>query len=354
MSQFFSRRFAALTPYTPGEQPRDKKYVKLNTNESPFDVPDSVVEAAKRAAAEFRLYPDPTCLALSRALEQAEGIPADRVMWGNGSDELLNFAFMAYCDGNTPAVFPDITYGFYPVFAAVNRIPTRIIPLREDFSVDMAILIRTPGTIFLANPNAPTGIALSREEVESLVRSDPDRMVVVDEAYVDFGAETVAPLTAQYDNLLVIRTFSKSRSMAGARLGYAIGDPSLIRDLETLRYANNPYNVSRVAIAAGVAMLGEEKLMRERCEKVAAQREKTAGELADLGFVLTPSKANFLFASHPDLDGGKLYRDLKERGVLVRHFDLPRIKDHVRITVGSPGDMEMLVQTVKAITEETK
>ena len=354
MSRFFSPRFAALTPYTPGEQPRDKKYVKLNTNESPYDVPESVVRAAEAAARDFRLYPDPTCLALSKALGRAEGIDPDRVVWGNGSDELLNFAFMAYCDGNTPAVFPDITYGFYPVFAAVNRVPTRIIPLREDFSVDLATMMKTPGTVFLANPNAPTGIALSRDQVERLVRSDPDRMVVVDEAYVDFGAETSAPLTEKYKNLLVIRTFSKSRSMAGARIGYAIGDPELIQDLETLRYANNPYNLSRVAIAAGEAMLEEEKLMRERCAAVASTREETSRALADLGFVLTPSRSNFLFARHPALDGGKFYRDLKDRGILVRHFDLPRIKDYVRVTVGSPEDMETFVKSVRSILEDEK
>lgn len=352
MSRFFSSRFAALTPYTPGEQPRDKKYIKLNTNESPFDVPDSVIRAAEAASQDFRLYSDPTCLALSQALERAEGVPRDRVVWGNGSDELLNFAFMAYCDENTPAVFPDVTYGFYPVFAAVNRVPATIIPLKADFTVDLEGLAKAKGTVFLANPNAPTGMALSPEEIESLVRSDPARMVVVDEAYVDFGARTVAPLTETYENLLVVRTFSKSRSMAGARIGYAIGSPALIADLQTLRYSHNPYNLNRVSIAAGSAMLGEETLVRERCEKIALIRDETAVALRSLGFTLTPSRANFLFCKHPLLDGEALYLTLKERGILVRHFSAPRVKDYLRITVGASADMHTLVETLKEILEE--
>ncbi len=354
MSRFFSHRFDTLTPYTPGEQPRDKKYVKLNTNESPFDVPESVVEAAKAAAADFRLYPDPTCRALSLALQQAEGIPPERVVWGNGSDELLNFAFMAFCDEDTPAVFPDITYGFYSVFAAVNRIPAVIVPLKEDLTVDLPALREARGTVFLANPNAPTGIALEPAEIQSLLESDPDRMVVVDEAYVDFGGKTVADLTEKYENLLVIRTFSKSRSMAGARIGFAVGCPSLIQDLETLRYSNNPYNVDRAAMMAGVAMLGEEKLVRERCRIVAQTREDTAAALVKLGFTVTPSSANFLFVRHPALPGDSLYRLLKERGILVRHFDTPRIRDYSRITIGSKQDMQTLLNTISQLLEERR
>ncbi|MBQ3865999.1 MAG: histidinol-phosphate transaminase [Clostridia bacterium] len=352
MSRFFSGRFAALTPYTPGEQPRDRRYVKLNTNESPFDPPERVAEAAKEAARDFRLYPDPTCRALSEALFEAEGIEPERVVWGNGSDELLNFAFMAYCDEKTPAVFPDVTYGFYAVFAAVNRVPAAVVPLLPDLSMDLGSLRKTPGTLFLANPNAPTGIALPPRAIEDLLRADPDRMVVVDEAYVDFGAETVAPLTKRYDNLLVIRTFSKSRSMAGARLGFAVGCPSLIGDLETLRYSNNPYNVDHVAMAAGIAMLKEEKIVRERCREVASLRDETAAALRKLGFEGPASSANFLFVRHPALPGDSLYRSQKEKGVLVRHFDSPRIRDYNRVTVGSRADMKILLDTISAVLEE--
>ncbi len=352
MSRFLAPARGKLVPYTPGEQPRDRRYVKLNTNESPFPPPPEVAEAARAAAAEGNLYPDPRCTELRAALAASLGVIPEEVTVGNGSDEILNFAFLAFCDGAHPAVFPDVTYGFYPVFADLNGVPYRTVPLEEDFSVDPMKYAGTEGTLFLANPNAPTGIALSPEEVERILRRDPDRVVVLDEAYVDFGARTCVPLIRKYENLLVTRTFSKSRSMAGARLGYAAGQPELIRDLETVRYSTNPYNLDRATMASGIASLRNDAYNRENCRTVARVREEVRSELGALGFETTDSAANFLFARHPEMEGGALYRALRARGILVRHFDAPRISDYNRITVGTRDQMDVLVSALRAILTE--
>jgi histidinol-phosphate aminotransferase len=351
MSRFLSKKYAGLAPYVPGEQPQSGRYIKLNTNESPFDVPPAVVEAARGAAEKLRLYPDPDCRELTAALAESMGVGPDQIVPANGSDEVLDFAFLAFCDGGRPALFPDVTYGFYRVFAAVNGVPYREIPLRPDFSVAVEDYAGLAGTVFLANPNAPTGLALPAERIRALLDQDRDRVVVVDEAYVDFGGESAAALIPEYDNLLVTRTFSKSRSMAGARLGYAAGSAALIADLNAIRFSVNPYNLDRMTLAAGAAMLKCEETVRANCRAVAAQREKTAAELAAMGFELTDSRANFLFARYPGADGETLYRALKDRGILVRHFSAPRTKDFVRITVGSPEDMRALTGALAEILE---
>lgn len=351
MSRFFSEKYNALTPYTPGEQPKDRRFIKLNTNESPFPPSQKAVERAAAAAAGLQLYSDPTCSLLTQKMAEVLGVSPDEVLMTNGSDEILNFAFMAFCDEKTPAAFADITYGFYKVFAALNGIPYTEIPLGEDFSIDPAAYYGLGKTIFIANPNAPTGIALTRAQIEEILKKNPDNVVVIDEAYVDFGAESCVPLIHSYKNLLVTQTFSKSRSMAGARLGFGVGCKELIADLNTIKYSTNPYNVNAMTMAAGVGVLEDEAYTRKNCQTVAENREFLANALKVMGFEMTPSKTNFLFVKHPRITGERIYDALRERGILVRHFTAPRIAPYNRITVGARADMEALVAAMREILE---
>ncbi len=353
MSRFFSHRLDRLVPYTPGEQPIDRTYIKLNTNESPFPPSPGVTEAAAREAGKLRLYSDPTVRDLTRAMSEVFEIPGDHIILTNGSDEVLNFAFMAFADEEHPLVFPTITYGFYPVFAELNRIPYEEIPLKADFSVDPADYQNLGGkTVVIANPNAPTGLCLTLEEVESIVASNPDGVVIIDEAYVDFGGESAISLVDKYDNLLVTGTFSKSRSLAGARLGFGFACPSLIADLHTVRYSTNPYNINRMTAAAGVAALAENDYFMQNCRTVMDTRVYTTDALRALGFSVLDSKANFVFAASDRIEGGELYRTLKERGILVRHFDKDGISNYNRITIGTREQMEALIATVTDILQE--
>ena len=352
MSKFFSSKYASLVPYTPGEQPRDMQYIKLNTNESPFPPSPKAQTAAGEAAKNLHLYSDPTAKKLNDAMANLYGVDPDEILMTNGSDEVLNFAFMAFCDEHTPAVFADITYGFYSVFADINRLPSTVLPLHDDFTLSVDDYIGIPGTIFIANPNAPTGLCLPTSEIERLLQTDPNRIVVIDEAYIDFGGESCIPLTKKYDNLLVTGTFSKSRSMAGARLGFGIANKELIRDLNTIKYSTNPYNVNAMTMAAGIGCLSDEEYTRENCQKIIAAREFTARELQKLGFTLTDSKTNFVFAKHPEISGQELYQKLRQNGILVRHFSSPKIMEYNRITIGTMEQMEILVQTVKEILEK--
>ena len=350
MSRFFSDKFAALTPYTPGEQPQDKQYIKLNTNESPFPPSAKAQQAAAEAAASLQLYPDPTCRTLRRQLAAVHGLNAEEVIVTNGSDEVLSFAFMAFCDRG--AAFPDITYGFYKVFAELYNVPYVEIPLQEDFTIRLSDYRALGKAIFIANPNAPTGIPLTVAQIEDIICSNRDTVVIVDEAYVDFGGVSCAPLVRKYDNLLVTGTFSKSRSMAGARLGFGFGCPALIADLETLRYSTNPYNINRMTMAAGLGQLADEAETRRNCQAVMANRAYTTEKLQAMGFTVLPSAANFVFATHPAIRGKDLYLRLKERGILVRHFDTARLTDYNRITIGSRAQMDALLDTIQAILEE--
>ena len=349
MSRFFTDKLASLTPYTPGEQPRDRAYVKLNTNESPFTPSPGVAAAVAEACDRLQLYSDPESTALRQKLAQTYGVRPEQVVVTNGSDEALNFAFMAFADEKAPLVFPDITYGFYPVFAQLNNIPYTQIPLKADFSIDSADYMGVGSTVVIANPNAPTGLCLSLAQVEQIVRSNRDNVVIIDEAYVDFGGESAVSLVDRFDNLLVIQTFSKSRSMAGARLGFAIGNETLIADLNTIRYSTNPYNVDAMAEAAGVAALTENSYYMDNVKTIIRNREWTAQQLKELGFRVLDSKANFLFAASDRLGGGALYRELKARGVLVRHFAGERTAPFVRITVGTREQMEILIKNIKDI-----
>lgn len=353
MSRFFSRKYVSLEPYTPGEQPRERKYIKLNTNESPYPPSPLAVRLTAEAAAGLELYSDPECRVLREAAAEYFGVTPDELIFTNGSDEILHFAFTAFCDGDTPAVFPDVTYGFYPVFADLGGIPYTEIPLSEDLSVVPDDYIGQRKTVFLANPNAPTGIALPVSDIRRIVEGNPDNVVVIDEAYVDFGAESCVPLIHEYKNLLLTQTFSKSRSMAGARLGVGIASAELIRDLNAIRCSTNPYNVNSMTLAAGLGALRDDGYTRKNIAKICRTRGETAAELTKLGFTLTPSSANFLFAKHRRVGGREIYLRLKDAGILVRHFDKPRIKDYNRITVGTPAQMRALTEALGKILEET-
>ena len=353
MSRFLSSKYKDLTPYVPGEQPKDRRYIKLNTNENPFPPSPRAQALAAEAAAGLQLYSDPECTLLVEKAAQYYGIDRDEIIFTNGSDEMLNFAFMTFCDDNRPAVFPDITYGFYSVFAELNHIPYTTIPLRDDFSVGVEDYLGLNKTIFLANPNAPTGLALPMERIEAILQSNPNNIVVIDEAYADFNGESAVPLIHKYENLLVIQTFSKSRSMAGARLGLGIGCKTLIWDLNVIKYSTNPYNVNSMTMAAGIGSLEDTEYFKTTLETILQNREWTANALKALGFSMTESRTNFLFVTHPKLDGAKLYQQLKDRGILVRFFNTPRLKDYNRITIGSKEEMQVLVSTMKDILEES-
>jgi len=349
MSRFLSRRYTDLTPYVPGEQPSDRRYVKLNTNEMPFPPGAEAVKWAQENCRSFELYNDPEAIALRAALAENLHVPAGRVMVTNGSDEMLQFAMVAFASEDRPAIYPDISYGFYQVYASVCCVPSRAIPLDDDFCIRPEDYAGVRGVIFLANPNAPTGLALSRGQIEQIVRSAPQSIVVVDEAYVDFGGESAVPLIDRYDNLLVVRTFSKSRSMAGARLGFGVAQEGLIRDLQTVRYSLSPYNVNSFTQALGIAVLRDEARVQENCRTIMENRRYLAQELALLGFRVIPSSANFVFAMHPAIDGETLYYELKKRGVLIRHFNSERIRQYNRITVGTREQLDVLLDNIRGI-----
>ncbi len=349
MSRFLSKEYTSLEEYVPGEQPRDRRYIKLNTNESPYPPSPAVLAAVSAEAAEkLCLYSDPESKDLKGAIASLYGVDRTNVFVSNGSDDILNFAFMAF-GKKSGVIFPDITYGFYSVFAALHGLDAKVVPLQEDFTVKVEDYLNTGRMVVLANPNAPTGIALPLSEIERVVASNPDQVVLVDEAYVDFGGESALPLTKKYDNLLVVQTFSKSRSMAGARLGYAFASEAIIKDLEKIKFSTNPYNVNRVTQAAGVAALGEQSYYDENCRRIMETRTRTREALVSLGFEVTDSTANFLFARHEGVSGEEIYRRLKEKGVLVRHFNTPRIVDYNRITVGTPEEMDVMLSALREI-----
>ncbi len=347
MSRFLAPEYKNIAPYTPGEQPQSGSFIKLNTNESPFPPSPAVVRAVCEQAATLRLYPDPECRELNKTMAAAFGVGADQMIMGNGSDEILAFIFQAFCPGG--AAFPDITYGFYRVWAQLYGVKTKVLPLRPDFTICLDDYRGLSETLFIANPNAPTGIALEPEAIIALAKEKPERLIVVDEAYVDFGAKSCLPYINGYDNLLVVQTFSKSRNLAGGRVAFAAGDKALIDDLNRIKFSFHPYNLSRLSQYAGIAAVKDRDYFIECTSKIRLTRENTARELKSLGFEMTDSKANFLFARHPKLTGLELYTKLRERGVLVRHFGTVRIEDYVRITVGSDAEMDSLIKAVKAI-----
>lgn len=349
MSKFLSKRLSSLIPYVPGEQPKDNKYIKLNTNESPFPPSSVAVSCAKKVLGKLNLYPDPTCSELISKMAINFGVSEREIILGNGSDEILNYIFLAYCDKDCGAKFPDITYGFYSVQADLCGVPYKKIPLNDDFKIDVNDYIGADCTIFIANPNAPTGIELPLEEIEKIVLGNPNNIVVIDEAYVDFGGTSALPLIKKYDNVIVVQTFSKSRSMAGARLGMAFANEKLIQDLNSIKYSINPYNVNKTTMALGVGVMLDEKYTKKNCEQIIKNREWTILELEKLGFTCTNSKSNFIFARHEKMGGKEIYKKLKEKNILVRHFDTDRICEYNRITVGTKLEMKSLIDALKEI-----
>lgn len=352
MSRFFSNKYSTLEAYTPGEQPKDMKYIKLNTNESPFSPSESVIKAVTGEATRLQLYSDPECTPLVAKCAELYGVSTAEVLMTNGSDEILNFAFMAFCDDKRPIVFPEITYGFYSVFAELNHIPYEQIPLRDDFTIDVNDYIGINKNIVIANPNAPTGTALSLCDIEKIVSSNPNNVVIIDEAYVDFGAQSAVSLIHKYDNLIVTQTFSKSRSLAGARLGYGIACEALINDMNTIKYSTNPYNVNRMTMMAGYNALCDNDYYMDNCKTIIKNREYTKKSLEALGFSVLDSSANFLFAKSDKIGGEALYLALKKNGILVRHFSKEKIKDFNRITIGTREQMEALISTIEKILKE--
>ena len=354
MSRFLSKRFETLEAYVPGEQPQDMQYIKLNTNEAPYPPSPKVIEIlGANEVSRVNLYPDPDGKRLRDAAAAYHGVKPENIFLANGSDDALALAFMAFFDAERPIVYPDITYSFYPVYCALYHIPFVKIPLLEDFSVRSEDYFGINKNIVIANPNAPTGLAVPLSEIEQMLRTNPDHLVVVDEAYVDFGGESAVRLIDRYENLLVVHTFSKSFAMAGARLGFVFGNEALIRDIDKIRHSFNSYNVNRLTMAAGIAALEDRAYYTDMRRKIIESREKAKLDLKALGFVMTDSKSNFLFAGRPGTSGKALYLALKERGILVRHFDKPRISDYLRITVGTPAQMDALVNALKEILANT-
>ncbi len=350
MKEFWSGRIRDAVPYVPGEQPREGKFIKLNTNECPYPPSPRVVEAIRQAAGdELRLYPDPECLALRRAIAKREGLKPEQVFCSNGSDEVLAFAFQAFFDPEREIVFPRITYSFYPVYTDYFGLRCRRVPMNPDFSDPVDELCGSNGGVVLCNPNAPTGIAVGLDVVEKLLRANPDVVVIVDEAYVDFGARSAVPLIDKYPNLLVVQTASKSRALAGLRVGWAMGQENLISGLRCVRDSINSYTVDRAAQAGARAAIEDEDYFQSIRRRVMDTRERTAKVLKQMGFIVLPSQANFLFLSHPNHGGKELLDALRERGILVRWWSDPPIENWLRVTIGTDEEMEEFARGMREI-----
>jgi len=346
---FLSKRAEQLTPYTAGEQPKGRTFVKLNTNENPYPPSPAIHPAIARAAEQLRLYPDPVSSELREAIASGEKLDPACVFCGNGSDEVLSLSFYAFFDGDRPLLFPDVTYSFYPVYAGFYGLPVRRMLLNERFEIEPEDYLQPASGVIFPNPNAPTGIELGQDAIRRLLEYHSGRVVAVDEAYVAFGAASAASLIDRYPNLLVLRTFSKSHSLAGLRVGYALGQPHLIEGLVRVKDSFNSYPVDRIAAAAARAAILDTAYYAGINAKVAATRDRFSRQLAELGFTVPPSKANFVFATHPQANAATLLRELKERGILVRHFALPRIDNFLRISIGSDEDMDKLARELAGL-----
>ena len=350
MNPLWSQTARELSPYVPGEQPRIANLVKLNTNESPFGPSPRAREAMRNAAADtLRLYPDPDASALREALASHHGVKPEQVFVGNGSDEVIAHAFTALLKQPGPLLFPDITYSFYPVWAQLFGAAYETVPLDGGMGIRVEDYRRAAGSIVIANPNAPTGVALARAEIARLLEDHPDIPVLIDEAYIDFGGESAAVLIPDHPNLLVVQTMSKSRGLAGLRVGYALGDAGLIEALRRVKDSFNSYPVGSIAQAGAAASVRDEDYFRDTCARIVAEREAMTRALTGLGFAVLPSSANFVFAAHPARSGYELAAALREHGVLVRHFKQPRTAPYLRITVGTEHDTERLIGAARAI-----
>ncbi len=343
-----------VVPYTPGEQPKERNIIKLNTNENPFP-PSPAVRVAIREVSEegMRRYPDPSADVLVSAIAEEYGVEKDEVFVGVGSDDVLAMAFLTFFNSERPILFPDITYSFYDVWADLYRIPYECIPLKENFSIDPQDYKKENGGVILPNPNAPTGVCLGTDMIETIIQSNPDSVVIIDEAYVDFGAVSVLPLIKKYDNLLVVQTMSKSRSLAGMRIGFAFGDAKLIKYLNDVKFSFNSYTMDQTTLAAGVAAVKDRVYFETCCRKIIATREWVKEELKELGFAFPDSKSNFIFATHPTYPAKMLFEELKKKKIYVRYFNKPRIDDYIRITIGTDAQMRTFLDAVKEILKET-
>lgn len=352
MSRFLKKGLQGIEPYVPGEQPKNAKLIKLNTNESPYPPSPKVMEAICREELEnLKLYSDPEAKVLIEAAAEYYHVDTNQIMAGNGSDELLAFSFMAYGE---KIYFPTISYGFYKIYGRIFSENATRIPLDEKLRINVKDYYNLDGTIIIANPNAPTGIALTKDEIEGIVIKNRNNLVIIDEAYVDFGAESVVSLIGQYDNLLVIQTLSKSRSLAGARIGVAIGNKEIVDDLKRIKYSFNPYNLNRLSILAGAAAFKDKNYFQECCGKIISTRERFVKDLESSGFEVLPSKANFVFAKPPGISGEKCFQKLRENNILVRHFNELLMKDYVRITIGTEEEMNAIRKQLPGLKNGTK
>lgn len=350
MSKFWSKRTHELDPYTPGEQPQNQQYIKLNTNENPYPPSPKAIDAMRAAAnGDMRLYPDPMAKSLKQAIADFYDLDLSQVFVGNSSDEVLAHTFVALLKKDKPLFFPDISYGFYPAYCSLFNIQTKRIPLADDFTIRAQDYAAENGGIIFPNPNAPSGIALSLADIEKILTANQDVVVVIDEAYIDFGGETAVPLINKYPNLLITQTFSKSRSLAGLRVGFAMGQADLINGLERVKNSFNSYPLDRAAIAGATASIKDKSYFEETCQKIINTRDKVSRKLEQMDFTVLPSQANFVFAKPNKADAEKLYLDLKKAGVLVRYFNSPRIAGYLRITIGTDEDMDVFLEKLSGL-----
>ena len=356
MSKFWNDKIKEIEPYVPGEQPKDKKYIKLNTNENPYSPSKKVIEKIKSMNLEdLKLYPDPDVSKLREVIADyfskkiSEKFTKEQIFVGNGSDEVLALIFMTFFNKGDKVYYPDITYSFYPVYADLFDLKEIKVPLNKNFEIEIEKYFGLDGHIVITNPNAPTSIALKLNEIEKIVKNNPTQLVVIDEAYVDFGAESSVKLVNKYDNVLVVQTFSKSRSFAGMRLGYAIGSENIIEGLNRLKFSFNSYTVDRISIEAGIESFKDDEYFVKTNAKIIETREKTVKKLKELGFKVLNSSANFIFISHNKVFAGDLYKNLKDNGVLVRYFAKDRIDNYLRVTIGTDEDMEIFIEKLNKL-----
>ena len=344
----WERNIRKVVPYTPGEQPNQPDMIKLNTNENPYPPAPKVQQVLKEMdAGDLRLYPDPSAGALVKAIADYYGLKEDQVFVGVGSDDVLAMSFLTFFNGEKPVLFPDITYSFYDVWAELFRIPYERPALDDSFHIKKEDYFKENGGIIFPNPNAPTGVELPLQDIEEILKANPGSVVIVDEAYIDFGAHSALPLISKYDNLLVVQTFSKSRSMAGMRIGFACGNPVLIKYLNDVKYSFNSYTMNRTSLAAGVAAIGDRDYFEDTCQKIMDTREWTQKELTVLGFTFQDSKANYIFASHKTCPAKQIFEALRAKHIYVRYFAKPRIDNYLRITIGTREEMEQLIRFLK-------
>ncbi|WP_010632593.1 histidinol-phosphate transaminase [Sporolactobacillus vineae] len=353
MSNYWNQRVQHLDPYTPGEQPKDKRYIKLNTNENPYPPSPKVLDAIREAVnGSLRLYPDPNEDLLRAALAAHFHVTSDQLFIGNGSDEVLAFSFMTFFSSEHPVMFADITYSFYKVFANFCELKPAIIPLDAEFNLPVDAFCRPSGGVVIPNPNAPTGKEISVAAIRSILEADRSRVVIVDEAYVNFGGTSVVPLIHDYPNLLVVRTLSKYAALAGIRVGFALGNQELIDGLNRVKNSINSYTIDRLALAGAQAAIEADDYYRQMADRIIGTRAQTVTALSKLGFNVVPSTANFIFITHPDFSAGVLFRQLKEKGVLVRHFNQPRIDNYLRVTIGSDEEMARFIKVIGELTRQ--